>query len=139
MRFADAKLSLLSGRSSEAGSLDLVRGRVKCALGIVSSAVVVETVAALLWAALGASDMDGSLSTVLMENEYDRIDCNIRLRHLRQLGIDGLYHPGQHIRQFYLPVGYQWKLALKFLDGYRIDFRLLRCAILDARNVYRHL
>jgi hypothetical protein len=68
IRFADAKLSLLSGLWSGIWPWDdLVLGSVKWATGTVVSGMAVEVVTVLLVVVPGPSDMDGIIRLVRME------------------------------------------------------------------------
>lgn len=67
IRFVDAKLSLLSGRYSGDGPVDLVRGKVKCATGMVFWGDVVDEAVALFFGRTAVSDMDGMTRLVRIE------------------------------------------------------------------------
>ena len=72
-RLAEATLSLLSGRFSGDGPDDLVRGKAKCATGMVFCGDVVDEAVALFL--VEASDMDGRTRLVLMEWAEERREC----------------------------------------------------------------
>jgi len=74
-KLAEAMLSLLSGRFSGEGPVDLVRGRAKCATGMVFCGEVVDVAAALFLAIVAPSDMDGITRLVLIEWAEDRREC----------------------------------------------------------------
>ena len=75
IKFAEAKLSLLSGLLSGIGPEDFVLGRAKCATGTSSLGVPVETVALVVLVRAALSDMDGITKLVRIECADERREC----------------------------------------------------------------
>jgi hypothetical protein len=67
IKFAEARLSLLSGLVSGEGPEDFVLGKAKCATGTVFCGTAEDTVVEVLFAGTALSDMDGITRLVRIE------------------------------------------------------------------------